>query len=591
MPPTYRAPVEDVAFLLRDLLDYDGTIATLPGFEDADLETVLEVLAAGGQFCSDVLAPLNGPADREGCHLEEGRVRTPAGFREAYAAFVDGGWAGLGADPAHGGAGLPQVASTAFGEFLAGANLSFSTYPELTHGAALLLARHGSDDQRARWLPALSSGSMSGTMCLTEAHAGTDLGLVRTRAEPDPSGGYRVSGTKIFITAGEHDLTENILHLVLARLPDAPAGTRGISLLAVPKLLPDGSPNGVVCGSLEHKLGIRASATCVLHYEGARAELVGEAHRGMPIMFTMMNGARLGVGVEGLGVGEAARQIAVAYARERLQGRSLAGPARPDLEADPIVVHPDVRLNLLRMRALTEAGRALALWVARELDVAARHPDGARRQEASDVVALMTPVVKAALTDHGVLCANLALQVHGGHGYIVETGVEQLVRDARITQVYEGTNGVQALDLVGRKLPDGAGRMLRRLCHPTAAWVEEHRRHPELGELAEPLGAALGRLQRTTLWLGGRALADREEAGAAATEYLRLLALTTFGYLWARMAEVALDTSSGTPEALRRSKLELARFYMARVLPETSALARQITAGKATVMRLEAELL
>ncbi len=466
-------------------------------------------------------------------------------------------------------------------ELLCAANLSFSTYAGLTAGAYRAVDLHGTDEQKARLLPPLAAGTSTGTMCLTEAHAGTDLGLIRTRAEPDGEGRYRISGQKIFITAGEHDLTDDILHLVLARLPDAPAGTRGISLFAVPRRLADGTRNGVACISIEHKMGIRASATCTMVFDGAVGELIGEPHRGMRAMFTMMNAARLGVGIQGLALAQESYVRAAAYARERLQGRALGGAARPDLEADPIIVHPDVRRTLLRIRSQVEGGRALALWVAAEID-RAEAGDAA----AADLVALMTPIVKAGLTDLATEATNLALGVFGGAGYIRETGMEQLVRDARITSIYEGTNGVQALDLVGRKLPEGAGRLLRRFFHPSLELLDEACADERLADIAGPARDALHRLRRVTLWLGARAQGDREQAGAGATEYLRLFYLTALGVLWVRMARAALDRD----DEFGAAKLATARFYAARMLPETSALARQVTAGKATLMELPEHL-
>jgi alkylation response protein AidB-like acyl-CoA dehydrogenase len=582
----YAAPLDDVRFVLERVLHYPDRIATLPGYEEADLDTVLAVFDEAASFCEGVLYPLNRTGDQEGCTLVDGEVRTPTGFRDAYRQWCRAGWQGIAMPTEFGGAGLPHAVENVLGELLNSSNISLTMYATLSHGAAAALLLHGSDDQRRRYLPHLASGDWSGTMCLTEAHAGTDLGMIRTRAVPDGDG-YRVTGQKIFITAGEHDLTDNIVHLVLAKLPDAPPGTRGISMFIVPKVLPDGSRNGVECLSIEHKMGIRGSATCVLGFENAVAELVGEPHRGMRYMFTMMNGARLHVGIQGLALAEVAYQQAAAYARERLQGRALAGPARPDLDADPIIVHPDVRRTLLRIRSQVEAGRALALWTATELDIEHHHPDPERRREAADRVALLTPIVKAGLTDLGFEAASAALGVFGGSGYISETGVEQHVRDARITQIYEGTNAIQALDLVGRKLPEGAGRLMRRFFHPATEFVATRADVPELADFVGPLGDALGRLQRTVLWLGERMLADREEAGAAATDMLRLFHLVIGGYLWALMAEAALG--DGVPEARRETKLAVGRFYMQRVLPETAALAREITAGKRTLMALPAE--
>jgi alkylation response protein AidB-like acyl-CoA dehydrogenase len=558
--------LDDVRFILRDVL--------------GETETYDDVLAGAAELCRDVIAPLNAPGDLEGAVWRDGAVTTPDGFKEAFRAFADGGWIGLTADPEHGGSGLPHLVGAVLEELLCAANLSFSTYAGLTSSAYRAVALHGDAEQRARLLPPLAQGTSTGTMCLTEGHAGTDLGLIRTGAEPDGAGSYRISGQKIFITAGEHDLTDDILHLVLARLPDAPAGVRGISLFAVPRRLDDGTRNAVECISIEHKMGIRASATCTLAFDGAVGELIGEPHRGMRAMFTMMNAARLGVGIQGLALAQAAYVRAAEYARERLQGRALGGAARPDLEADPIIVHPDVRRTLLRIRSQVEGGRALALWVAAEID-RAEGGDAA----AEDLVALMTPIVKAGLTDLGSEAANLALGVFGGHGYIRENGMEQLVRDARITSIYEGTNGVQALDLVGRKLPEGAGRLLRRFFHPSLALLDEACADERLADIAGPARDALHRLRRVTLWVATRGHADREEAGAAASDYLRLFYLTALGVLWVRMARAALDRD----DEFGRAKLATARFYAARMLPETSALARQVTAGKATLMELPAE--
>jgi alkylation response protein AidB-like acyl-CoA dehydrogenase len=584
----YKAPLDDIRFLLEEVLDFEETVTALPGLGDAELAVVMHVLDEAGTFCEDVLLPLNASGDAEGCTFADGDVTTPEGFPAAYHKLSEGGWTGLSAAQEHGGAGLPHTVRSAFEEMLCATNLSFATYTLLGHGAYAALERHGSDAQRATFLPKLASGEWAGTMCLTEAHAGTDLGMIRTRAEPDGDGGYRISGQKIFITAGEHDMTENIVHLVLAKLPDAPEGTRGISMFIVPKVRADGTRNGVHCRSIEHKMGIRGSSTCVLEFDGAHGELVGEPHRGMRYMFTMMNGARLGVGIQGLGLADAAYQRAAHYARERVQGRSLAGAAAPDAPADPIIVHPDVRAQLLRVRSQVQAARALALWVAMEIDVAAHHADVHVREAAGELVALMTPIVKAGLTDLAFEGTSLALGVFGGHGYITDTGIEQYVRDARITQIYEGTNGVQALDLVGRKLGENYGRNLRRFFHPVDAWLTEHAADAALADFVEPTVRALGRLQRATAWLGEKALADREEAGAAASDYLRLFTLTSFAYLWCRMAAAATHgTGAATPE-FRAAKLATGRFFMARVLPETSALERKVTAGKRTLMELEA---
>jgi alkylation response protein AidB-like acyl-CoA dehydrogenase len=588
MPHVYAAPLADIRFVLESVVDYPSTVAELPGYEDASLDDLMDVLGQAAALCGDVLLPLNRIGDREGCELVGDTVRTPPGFVDAYRQFADGGWTGLVASPAYGGAGLPHVAQAVLAELLCATNVAFSAYVTLGHGAYQALVRHGSTEQCERYLPGLVSGRWTGTMCLTEPHAGTDLGLIRTRAVPAPDGSYRITGQKIFITCGEHDLTDNIVHLVLAKLPDAPEGTRGISMFLVPKVLADGSRNGLTATALEHKMGFAGTPTCVMAFEDAWAELVGEPHRGMSAMFTMMNVARLDVGLQGLGLAEGAYQQAAAYARERLQGRAPAGAARPELEADPIIVHPDVRRSLLRIRSQVEAGRALALWTAAELDVSERHPDPERRQAADDLVALMTPVVKAGLTDIGWEATSLALGVFGGHGYIRETGIEQYVRDARITQIWEGTNGIQALDLVGRKLPEASGRLLRRFFHPAQSFLEQHADTPGLEGIVAPAAEALEHLRGTTQLVAERSTGDREEAAAAATDYLRLFQLTALGHLWARMGEAALRRTD-LPSGFAGAKLAAGRFFGAKVLPETDALARAIASGKSTLMALPAE--
>jgi alkylation response protein AidB-like acyl-CoA dehydrogenase len=589
----YEAPLREMRFVLDELLDA-GQLAALPGHEDATPDVVASVLAAGAGFCEDVLAPLNQYGDQEGCRLENGLVRTPAGFREAYRAFAEGGWTGLAGDPAFGGQGLPHTVGVAFEEMVAAANPAFGIYPGLSAGAVNALALHGSDAQKALYLPPLIDGRWSGTMCLTEPQCGTDLGLVRTRAEPAADGSVGITGEKIFISAGDHDLTENIVHLVLARLPDAPAGTRGLSLFLVPKRVPgpDGTPgprNRVDCVRLEHKMGIRAAATCALSFNGATGWLVGRPHKGMSAMFTMMNAARLAVGIQGLAVTERAYQAAASYARERLQGRAPSGAKAPDRPADPLIVHPDIRRMLLTIRAQLEPARALAYWTGIELDIAARHPDAERRQAADDLVALLTPIVKAALTDLGSEAANLAVQVWGGHGYISDNGVEQLVRDARIAQIYEGANGIQALDLVGRKLGTGTGRLLRRFFHPVSDYIAATQGRAEMAEFLLPLAKSFARLQQATAWIAEAGMRDPEEGAAAASEYLQLFALVAMAYLWARMAEVALPRQDGEDGAFYQAKLTTARFFIARLLPRHAALAAALTSGAKPLMALPDE--
>lgn len=591
--PIYKAPLEDVRFVLDEIVGADK-LAQLPGYEDATPDLINQVLEEGAKLCEEVLFPLNQSGDAEGCTFENGVVRTPKGFKEAYDTYIAAGWQGLSCDPNYGGQGLPKLVNTMLEEFICSANLSFGMYPGLSLGAYNALSMYGSEELKQRFLGRLVDGTWSGTMCLTEPHCGTDLGLIRTKAVPQEDGSHKITGTKIFISAGEHDLTENILHLVLARLPDAPAGTRGISLFLVPKFLAreDGTPgprNGVACGSIEHKMGIKASSTCVMNFEDATGWLVGEPHKGMRAMFVMMNAARLAVGIQGLGLAEVSYQNAVNYAKERLQGRSLKGAKHPDKPADPIIVHPDVRRNLLTARAFTEGARALGALVGYQLDVAERHPDERTRKEADEFVQLMTPIVKALFTDIGFDAANIAVQVHGGHGFIWETGVEQYVRDARICQIYEGTNGIQALDLVGRKLGQDMGRLLRRFFHPVAADIETDMEKDELAEFVLPLAKAFAKLQQATVIIAQKGLKDPEEAGAAASDYLRLFGLVALGWMWLRMVKAAqakLAAGEGNA-AFYEAKVKTARFYMAKLLPQTNALFITIMAGAKPLMELE----
>jgi alkylation response protein AidB-like acyl-CoA dehydrogenase len=589
--PSYRAPLRDMRFVLHELAD--GTrLRSLPGCAEVTPELVDPVLEEAAKLCEEVLFPLNRPGDEEGCGFENGVVRTPRGFREAYAAFRDGGWAGLRADPAHGGQGLPKTVALMFEEMICSANLSFGIYPGLTHGAYAAIRAHAAPELQDRYLPKLAAGEWSGTMCLTEPQCGTDLGLIRTRAVPAEDGFYRITGAKVFISAGEHDLTGNIVHLVLAKLPDAPPGAKGISLFLVPKFLPaendgPGARNGVSCTAIEHKMGIRASATCAMSFEDAKGWLVGAPHKGLRAMFTMMNEARLSVGAQGLGLAEVSYQNAAAYARERLQGRALDGARYPDLPADPILVHPDVRRMLLTMRAYTEGCRALGALTALEHDVATLHRDPQERQAAEDYVALMTPVIKALFTDLGFEVTNLGMQVLGGHGYIRESGMEQYVRDARIAQIYEGTNGVQALDLVGRKLPAHTGRLLRRFFHPVLAYIEARSEDQRMAEFVLPLSRAFGRLQQATAEVARRGLADPLEAGAAATDYLRLFGLTALAHVWAWMVEVALAKAGQDATGFYAAKLGTARFFMQRLLPQTGALSAAIMAGGGSMRAFE----
>ncbi len=591
---SYDAPLRDMRFVYHELHDHDG-LAELPGYAEATPDIVDAVLEEAGRFCSEVLAPLNGPGDAQGCRLEaDGTVRTPDGFVDAYRQFVEGGWNALAASPEHGGQGLPHALDLMVQEMISSANLAFGMYPGLTEGAVNALEAHGGEALVATYVGPLVEGRWAGTMCLTEPQAGTDLGLLRTRATPREDGTYAIEGTKIFISAGDHDLTENIVHLVLARLPDAPPGSGGISMFVVPKFLPDGQGgcgerNAVSVGSLEHKMGINASATCVLNFDGATGWLVGEPHGGLRAMFTMMNAARIFVGVQGLGLAETSYQNAVTYARERLQGRALKGVAAPDRPADPLTVHPDVRRMLLTMRAWIEGSRALVGWVSGALDNAQHHADEESRAAADDFVALMTPIVKALLTDLGSEVTNLGVQVYGGHGYIREHGMEQLVRDARITQLYEGTNGIQALDLVGRKLPAQFGRLLRGFFHPVQAWVEAHADDAGLAPYVAPLAKALGRLQQASLLIAARGAADPDEGAAAASEYLRLFGLVAMAYLWARTAALAQQKLDGEEAPFYRAKLDTARFFMERLLPQAGALLAAIASGGRTMLAFDTD--
>lgn len=587
----YQPPLRDYQFIYHELFD-PAQIQALPGCDEFDGDLVNAVVEEAGKFFAEVLHPLNRSGDEEGCLFEDGEVRTPTGFKEAYDQFVEAGWTGFACNPEYGGQGLPNAVTLLVQEILCACNLSFGMYPGLSHGAYNAIEAHGNDELKALYLPKLVDGSWSGTMCLTEPQCGTDLGLVRSKAVPQEDGSYKVTGTKIFISAGEHDLTDNIVHLVLARLPDAPAGIKGISLFVVPKFLPDangeaGERNGVSCGALEHKMGIKASSTCVMNFDDATGWLIGEPNKGMRAMFTFMNTARLGVGVQGIGLGDAAYQGAVAYARERLQGRSLKGPKSPNKAADSLLVHPDVRRMLLTQRAYVEGVRALGSWIAREIDIYERSTDKVEAQASEDLVALLIPVFKAFGTDIGFECANLGVQVFGGHGYIREHGMEQYVRDARITQIYEGTNGVQALDLVGRKLPAHFGRYMRRFFQPVAAYIEANQANPQLAEFVLPLAKAFGRLQRASAWIAQKGMGNPDEAAAASSDYLRLFGLTALAYLWTRMAEISLEKLDGGEARFYQAKVDTARFYMQRLLPQSGGLFSAILSGSKSTMAFD----
>jgi acyl-CoA dehydrogenase len=593
--PIYKAPLEDVNFLLNDVFQIDR-YDNLAGFSDASADVREAVLGEAAKLSEEVLQPLNRVGDLEGCSRQaDGSVTTPKGFKEAFRQVAEGGWLGLSAPTEYGGQGLPITLSQAVNEFQCSANMAFAMYGGLTMGATAALIVHGSAEQKAMFVPKMVAGEWTGTMNLTEPQCGTDLGLLRTKAVKQADGSYKITGTKIFISAGEHDLTENIIHLVLARIEGAPSGIKGISLFVVPKFLikPDGSlgsRNGVTCGSIEHKMGIHGNSTCVMNYDGATGWLVGEENKGMQGMFVMMNEARLGVAVQGLAQSEVAYQNAAAYARDRLQGRSLSGAKAPDKPADPIIVHPDVRRTLLTIRAFNEAARAMVVWTALKSDVAHRSSDPKGRQEADDHMGLMTPVMKGFLTDIGFANAVSAQQIYGGHGYIAEQGMEQFVRDARIAMIYEGANGIQALDLVGRKLPRDGGRAVMSFFNEVASFAKEHGGNEAMKPFVTPLSAALGHLQQATTWLMQNAMMKPDNAGAAATDYLHLFGLVTLGYMWAKMAKVAHDKIAGggaTPYLT--TKMVTGRFFMERALPETSAHLARIQSGSATMMELAAE--
>ena len=587
--PSYKAPLADMRFVLHELFD-SKTITELPGYEDFSPELIDSVLEEASKLCEEVLFPLNQSGDLEGCHYENGVVRTPSGFPEAYNAFREGGWTAMASAPEYGGQGMPVTASTLVEEMMCSANNAFGLYPGLSHGAYVALSHHGSEELKKTYLPNMVAGKWSGTMCLTEPHCGTDLGMLRTKAVPTDDGAYSISGNKIFISAGEHDLTENIIHLVLARLPDAPRGVKGISLFVVPKFLvkEDGSlgaRNGVTCTGIEHKMGIKASATCALSFEDAKGWLVGTANKGLAAMFTMMNTERFSVGIQGLGLAEVAYQNAVNYSRERLQGRSLTGPKYPDKPADPIIVHPDMRRMLLTMRAYVEGCRALGGWVARELDSLSKSTDEDAKQAADDFTALLTPIVKALFTDLGFEISSLAVQCYGGHGYIRDNGVEQYLRDSRISMLYEGTNGVQALDLVGRKLPQDGGRLLSRFLDPVLEFVETHAEDEELEAFITPLQTAVEHLQVATGHIMEVAMSNYDEVGAASVDYLRLFGLVALGYMWAKMAVISAPKS----EPFYQAKIGTAKFFMQRLLPQTGALLAAIQSGSETMMAFDEE--
>jgi len=593
---TYTPPIRDMQFVMHELLGVTDALKAMPPHAEIDVDTLNAVLEEAGKFAAEVTFPLNASGDEQGCTLDKTthEVTAPKGFKAAYAQYVEGGWPALSCDPAYGGQGLPIVLNQCLYEMLNSANQAWTMYPGLTHGAYEALHAHGTDEQKRTYLPKLTSGHWTGTMCLTEPHCGTDLGLLRSKAEPQPDGSYKIIGSKIFISSGEHDLAENIVHLVLARLPDAPQGSKGISLFVVPKFLvkADGSlgeRNPIWCTGLEHKMGIHGNATAQISLDGAVGTLVGEPHKGLAAMFVMMNAARLGVGMQSLGLTEVAYQNAVAYAKDRIQMRSLSGPKAPDKPADPIIVHPDVRKMLLTARAYAEGGRALSLYCALLIDRELSHPDEAVRKDAADQVALLTPIVKAFLTDNAWLATSHCLQVYGGHGYIREWGMEQYVRDARINMIYEGTNTIQSLDLLGRKVLADNGAKLKKFGQLIVDFVEEEGVVEAMQEFVNPLADLGDKVTKLTSELGMKAFGNPDEVGGAAVDYLRVVGHLVFAYFFARSAKIALE-KQGSGDPFYAAKLATARFYFAKLLPETAGLIRTARSGVQPLLAMDEAL-
>jgi len=591
----YNAPVQDMKFILNDVLQM-SKYSNLPGFADASEDVVEAILEEGAKMASNVLHPINHSGDKEGCtRHDDASVTTPKGFKEAYNLFTEGGWQGLSFDPEYGGQGLPYVLSVVINEMISSSNMAFGMYPGLAMGAAMAIYSHGTDEQKQKYLPKMVSGEWGGTMNLTEPHCGTDLGLLRTKAVPQGDGSYKITGTKIFISAGEHDLTDNIIHLVLARIEGAPEGVKGISLFVVPKfhVNDDGSlgeRNGVACGSIEEKMGIHANSTCVMNYDEATGYLIGDEHKGLRAMFTMMNEARLGVGLQGLAISEVAYQNGAAYANDRLQGRALTGAAEPDKPADPIIVHPDVRRMLMDQRAFNEGGRAWMYWTALHADLHHKSEDEATREKADDYMGLMTPILKGYLTDKGYAHCTNAQQVLGGHGYIQEWGMEQFVRDARIAMIYEGANGIQALDLVGRKLMKDGGRAWQSFFKEIDDFAADNKDNEELKPYIDGLLSAKKDVEEATQWMAANAMQNFNNAGAGSTDYLHLFALLCLAFGWAQLAKAATERkASGSDDAFYANKLITGRYFLDRILPDTKAHLAKLKTGAESMMALPAE--
>ena len=596
--PSYTPPLRDMQFLMHEVFKVTDDYQQMPAYAEVDKDTVNAILEEAGKFATDVLLPLNMKGDQQGCVLDQTthEVRTPDGFKQAYQLYVEGGWPALCCTPEFGGQGLPTLLESMLNEMCNSANQAWNMYPGLSHGAYEALHAHGSEAHKKLYLPKLTTGEWTGTMCLTEPQCGTDLGLLRTRAEPQADGTYKITGNKIFISAGEHDMAQNIVHLVLARLPDAPAGSKGISLFVVPKFTVGedgalGARNPIFCGALEHKMGIHGNATAQINIDGAIGTLVGEPNKGLQAMFVMMNAARLGVGCQSLGLTEVAYQNALTYAKERLQMRSLSGRKNKEQPADPIIVHPDVRRMLLTAKAYAEGGRALLTFCMQLLDREIQHPDAKVREESATLVALLTPIVKAFLTDNGWAATTQCQQVFGGHGYITETGMEQFVRDARINMIYEGTNGIQALDLLGRKVLSDQGAALRKFGKLVAQLVEEEGVNEKMAEFITPLAILGEQMTKFTTEIGFKGMQNPDEVGAASVDYLRVAGHLTFGYLFARMAQVAQRAiADGSTDPFYQGKLQLARFYFAKLFPETASLMRTARAGSKSLMDTDAAL-